>query len=322
VLTPTGGVEPANPLQQVTSWSIQLQGIEATDSVDALVASQVDMLVLEPTRLVRGEEWFPTGGLVQRVRQSPGVTRGRKLCIAYLNVGQAEDYRPYWQPSWRPPTATTAGEPAFLVTVDPDGWAGNYPVAFWDPRWREILWGRPESLLDAILADGFDGVYLDWILAYQEPAVVAAARRAGVEPDRAMADQVRELRAYARRTRPAFVVIAQNGVDLGEAVPEYYRSIDGIAHEDLSFRGSAAAKWDDPASGDVAIPATGGWSTAQIAAGLRRFRERGLPVFTLDYALDPTNIQLASERSRQFGFVPCVTRTPLDRLPAHATPPR
>ena len=42
----------------------------------------------------------------------------------------------------------------------------------------------------------------------------------------------------------------------------------------------------------------------------------GTPVFTLDYALQPANIASALARSRAHGLVPCVSRTPLDRLPS------
>ena len=36
---------------------------------------------------------------------------------------------------------------------------------------------------------------------------------------------------------------------------------------------------------------------------------------SIDYALLPRNIETAAKRSRSLGFVPCVTRVPLDQLP-------
>ena len=64
-------------------------------------------------------------------------------------------------------------------------------------------------------------------------------------------------------------------------------------------------------------PATPTAETAAWDVGerLRRLRERGVKVFTLDYALQPENVARAIERSRALGLVPCVSRTPLDRLP-------
>ena len=38
-------------------------------------------------------------------------------------------------------------------------------------------------------------------------------------------------------------------------------------------------------------------------------------MLTLDYCIDPAKARAAIARSRAEGFVPFVTRTPLDRLP-------
>jgi endo-alpha-1,4-polygalactosaminidase (GH114 family) len=130
-----------------------------------------------------------------------------------------------------------------------------------------------------------------------------------------MAQLVRDLRAYAQRKRRGFLVVAQNGAELIAQVPRYVEWIDAISQEAVSFRCEADAGWDDPGAGDIAIPAEGDWSTEALRRQLSRYRDAGLPVFTLDYALDPTNAALARRRSRASGFVPCVTRGPLDRLP-------
>jgi len=120
---------------------------------------------------------------------------------------------------------------------------------------------------------------------------------------------VRDLREYARRRRPGFLIIAQNCAGLSERVPEFTRWIDAVSQEDLSFRGSATAKWEDAESGDQPTPAA---RADRLAAQLKRL---ALPVFTLDYALRPDNVDRARSVAQQHGFVPCVSRTPLDRLP-------
>ncbi|NPA43072.1 MAG: hypothetical protein GXO27_03470 [Chlorobi bacterium] len=81
---------------------------------------------------------------------------GRRLVIAYMSIGEAEDYRYYWQPDWRP------GHPSFIVAENPE-WEGNYIVKYWDPRWKQIVRNYLTRILDA----GFDGVYLDIIDAYE-----------------------------------------------------------------------------------------------------------------------------------------------------------
>ncbi len=301
-------------LQSVRHWTIQLQGLESEQALRRLETAPVDMLVVEPMRSQRGMSDFATAALVQRLQKSSGVVLPHKRAIAYLNVGQAEDYRTYWQADWRAPTAAAGGEPAFLLGLDPDGWQGNYPVAYWDPAWRRCLYGAPDAPLDQLLADGFEGAYLDWILGFEDEHVVAAARAAGVDPAAAMVSLLTDLRAYARARYPLFVLIAQNALPLAEAHPEVLAVIDAIAQEDVSFRGGAGVGWDDAAAGDVPTPT--GDDGVPLCDRLAAIARRGTPVFTLDYAAQPANIASAYARSRQFGLVPCVTRTPLDRLPA------
>ncbi|MEJ5362058.1 MAG: endo alpha-1,4 polygalactosaminidase [Spirochaetota bacterium] len=84
----------------------------------------------------------------------------RRLVIAYMSVGEAEDYRYYWKEEWR------KNKPAFLEKENPD-WKGNYKVRYWDAQWHEILYGAGDtkkfinSYLGKIVCAGFDGVYLD-----------------------------------------------------------------------------------------------------------------------------------------------------------------
>ncbi len=88
---------------------------------------------------------------------------GRKV-VAYLSIGEAESYRWYWQEAWEADHdgVPDAGAPAWLLAVNPD-WPGNYKVKYWDPAWQSIIFGY----LDIILGQGFDGVYLDIIDAYE-----------------------------------------------------------------------------------------------------------------------------------------------------------
>lgn len=314
-------VEPDIPvLRSVRNWAIQLQGLEREAAVRELETAPVDMVVIEPVRSQRGLSAFPTAALVARLQESPGATMPHKRCIAYLNVGQAEDYRDYWRGDWRAPTEDGPGTPPFLLARDPDGWPGNFPVAYWDPAWRRCLFGSPEALLDRILADGFEGVYLDWVLACEHPRVVAAAQAAGIDPHAAMVDLLADLRAHARARYPLFVSIAQNGVGLAERAPRMLQFVDALAQEDLCFRGRAGAGWHAPEAGDVPAPPAGEWSTARLCERLAAVAASGLPVFTLDYALRSENVAAAVRTSRSRGFVPFVTRAPLDRL-APPVPP-
>ena len=77
-----------------------------------------------------------------------------------MSIGEAEDYRYYWQPEW------SRKPPLWLYEENPD-WKGNYKVKYWDENWQKIIFGENNSYLDKILNCGFDGVYLDIIDAFE-----------------------------------------------------------------------------------------------------------------------------------------------------------
>ena len=85
---------------------------------------------------------------------------GRRLVIAYMSIGEAEDYRYYWQNDWN------NNEPAWMDKENPN-WEGNFKVKYWYEDWQNVIYGSENSYLDKILDVGFDGVYLDIIDAFQ-----------------------------------------------------------------------------------------------------------------------------------------------------------
>lgn len=85
---------------------------------------------------------------------------GTRLVICYLSIGEAEDYRYYWQNEWSIQTTD------WLEKENPD-WQGNYKVQYWNPEWQKIIYGNDNSYLKKILDASFDGVYLDIIDAYE-----------------------------------------------------------------------------------------------------------------------------------------------------------
>ena len=85
---------------------------------------------------------------------------GTRMVISYMSIGEAEEYRYYWQDSWR------VGNPDWLFSENPN-WAGNYKVKYWDENWQAIIYGDEDSYLQKIIDSGFDGVYLDIIDGFQ-----------------------------------------------------------------------------------------------------------------------------------------------------------
>lgn len=59
---------------------------------------------------------------------------GDRLIMAYMSIGQAEDYRSYWQRDW------PANAPESLDEGD-EVWAGDFWVRYWDPGRQDIIYG-------------------------------------------------------------------------------------------------------------------------------------------------------------------------------------
>jgi cysteinyl-tRNA synthetase len=322
-----GGAAPPL-LSEVRTWAYQIQGLDENGASAALAASRYDLLVLEPTRTdfaSAGARDFDTAGMVARLKASPaGDGLHRKLVIAYIDIGEAENWRWYWTWSqeWPGGQPRPADWPDWIVTPDPDGWEGNFPVAFWDEAWKDIvIYGRQHppaagrdfvSVLDEVLNDGFDGVYLDWVEAYADAAVAAAA--AGVDPAAEMVAFIDELRAYARARNPDFLIIQQNAPELIEDDPAILDVLDAIGQEDTWYGGEADCDWNAPCGYGRAQNAADTQETLRL---LDAYRAAGKPVFTIDYTVEQATAVYDAALAR--GYVPYCSRTSLSRLTT--TPP-
>ncbi len=84
----------------------------------------------------------------------------KRLVISYLSIGEAEDYRYYWQSKWE-------AEPPYWLDEENPNWEGNYKVKYWESDWQKIIYGNDQSYLKRIIDAGFDGAYLDIIDAFE-----------------------------------------------------------------------------------------------------------------------------------------------------------
>ena len=94
--------------------------------------------------------------------------------------------------------------------------------------------------------------------------------------------------------------------------PAYPRVIDAMGQEDLHFSGVADVGWFNPRSGDIHTPNA---DRLWLQQRLDLYLAAGLPVLTIDYCVNERNRLSCYQLSRQRGYVPFVTRTPLDRRP-------
>ncbi len=321
------GLKEPLALEDVRTWAYQIQGLSEDGAVEELAESSYDMLVIEPTRTdwSSDDRYFNTAGMVETLKASvAGDGEHRKGVLAYIDIGEAEDWRWYWEWSreWESGEPMPPDWPDFITGPDPDGWEGNYPVAYWDSRWKDIIIygverdeGRDyKSAMDEILRDGFDGVYLDWVEGYQYINVALEAMRQGLDPAAEMVDFIRELGEYARIRNPDFLVVQQNAAALASEVPEVLDHVDAIAQEAIWYDGDAFDDWDDPGAADIPVEPQ---LTLEYLRDLDDYLEAGLPVFDCEYATEYA--EDAYIRSRDQGFVPYCTRRALSRLTS--TPP-
>ena len=81
---------------------------------------------------------------------------GKRIVIAYLSIGEAEDYRFYWNKKWN------KKKPNWIVKEN-ENWEGNYIVKYWSPEWKSTI-KEYQKKLDEI---GVDGYLLDTVDTYQ-----------------------------------------------------------------------------------------------------------------------------------------------------------
>jgi cysteinyl-tRNA synthetase, unknown class len=309
-------------LAATDSWGYQLQQVRplemAKDGFDILV---IDYSAdgSEAGRFSREE--------VAAVRDRPGLAD--RLVLAYLSIGEAEEYRYYWQASWVLHEQRVASSTSFSFRGAPDGrsfgvpstvplatateqappwlagenpeWRGNYLVRYWDPEWRSLIFGSAEAYLDKIIDAGFDGVYLDKIDANDDWQKV----RPSAEGE--MVDFVKKISAYAHGRQPGFLIVPQNAEELLMR-SDYLKAIDAIAKEDLLF-GSVRRK------DGVANPESEIRKSKRL---LDRARRAGKPVLAVEYLDDVTQVPRARKRLLGYRYIPLFAKRELNEVPANA----
>jgi len=262
----------------VGSWVYQLTGYR-DGRLDQLAASAYDLVVIDLAR--DGSEGYFTGEEVHAL-QAKG-----KIVLAYFEIGAIETYRPEW-----------SQVPEELRLGEVSGWPDEHYVAYWDERWWSVVRGR----LDQALRAGFDGAYLDLVNAYEE----IPARAAGTDRDdlaQRMVHLLVRISSYAKAQDAGFRIVPQNAPEL-YLYPGYLEAIDGLGMEELTVLAT-----DRPCDAD--------WCKENRAAAAA-VRAAGKLVIAVDYADQPSLIDLAYRSAREMGFVPYVTVVELDRVRVNA----
>ena len=311
-------------LADVDHWLYMIDVNLDAATVAQITDSDYDMVVIDFITSEASNTDYPLAEVIAEWHNAPHP----KLVIAYIDVGQAESYRTYWQDGWQ------VGAPYWILDTDPDGWEENYTVAYWFDEYQAI-WEGDDGYLAQIMAAGFDGVYLDWLEAYDDESVLAFAAADGVDPIQEMIWWVDDIAVELQRHNPDAIIIAQNAAELA-AYDEYVALIDAIAQEQIWFDGGA----DNDPPGDCPLPRTEADidsdayvatlneacrtqyetypdSTLHVSSewyidDLQVAQDKGLIIFTVDYALEADNIAFVYATSRDLGFVPFVSNRGLD----------
>lgn len=278
-------------LGTVASYTIQLQNVGR--DLDRLARSEHDLIIVEPMVTDHGKRRVLNAREIARLKQKPDGTR--RIVLAYMSVGEAEDYRDYWQASWK------TARPDWIVAEN-CRWKGNYVVRFWDPEWRRILVSGRNSVLDRIVRAGFDGVSLDRVDAFEELEHLRPDARSD------MIALVGDIAATARKARPDFLVMAHNPENLVTSA-SFRKVVDGALKEDLLY-GLGGKERRNPAQSIT-------WSNERL--GL--LGAEGKPVLVAEYISDGERADETVLELLEKSFLPGIFPRALDGSdPFHRTP--
>lgn len=277
------------------AYVLQADRLAATKAaaVERLAACGRDWIVLDS--YFDGETPWQRADLEAIRRGKPG-----RRVIAYLSIGEAEDYRPYWRNEWVRQGKLTPAAPVWLLPENPE-WKGNYSVKYWHPEWQKLIL----TALDDVMARGFDGVYLDIVDAFERfererhkwmdnrinPETKQSYRRD-------MVDFVKIIAARARMKNSAALVIPQNGTQLLQHA-DFLETISAVGIEDLFTNGD---KLQSPTH------------TSEVLQNLKAIANKNKPVLLIEYPTEAALQALSRKRAKEHGLVWLITDRQLTTL--------
>jgi len=319
-------IETADGPVAFASFSYLLQGPGGNPlDVATIAAIDAGLVVVDYARDGTAAGAFSPG----EVDAMQGSGADRKIVLAYISIGESEDFRFYWDEDWTKGgsggAALRADAPDWLGPVNPD-WPESRKIRYWDPEWQDIAF----QWIETIAAQGFDGAYLDIVDAYYFWAHEVRGRdtlpgdpKTGSDAAARMIDFIVELAAHARAINPDFVLVQQNAPFLlGDLVYDtggkpkddpariaaLHDAIAGIAVEDLYLRGGRDEN-------NAFRP-----DKASVKEILDAYAAAGEFVLTIDYATRPGLIEKVIARAEDDGFIPYVAPDRgLDRIAIHGT---
>jgi cysteinyl-tRNA synthetase, unknown class len=221
----------------------------------------------------------------------------RRLVLGYLSLTEAEQRRHYWQSEWQ--ATAIAKRPAWLLDENPLR-RGNWRVNIANSGWHEKLFGSEDSLIDRMLAAGFDGVYLDSGGVLDSDHLQRTTTDTS-ESEWQLAELVARVATYARLQHPRFVVMLDDAEVLIDRTP-VASAIDIAVKHDVFFGRNATGRPNRQADIEA------------ITKGLIRVGAAKRPVFVVEHLADPALSTTARQRINELGYIAAITSVAKDTV--------
>ena len=127
------------------AYVLQADQLDNKDNVVDLLTNSARDLIVVDANYAMGERWAKEE--IEMIRNG----KDKRVVLAYLSIGEAEDYRDYWDFG-----------ADYLVEENPY-WEGNYKVKYWDSKWQSIILNEVKKIIEL----GFDGVYVDGVDSFE-----------------------------------------------------------------------------------------------------------------------------------------------------------
>jgi cysteinyl-tRNA synthetase, unknown class len=290
--------------QAPANWHYQLQNY-ADNKLDAIAATSFDWVVIDLSRDGSADCVVETSGsgCFSQSEVAALQASGKKV-LAFFELGSLENFRADF-PKLNSPLF------ADLKLNHWKEWCNKeqceYFVKYWDPRWfNEFIKPR----LDLVLARGYDGVYLDTLLAYENIKLSRAPGETVESLGAKMVLLLAQLSSYLKTQNPNLLVVPQNSPELvwntvydssSGINAAYINAIDALAMEHLYYDGKPVYNK--------------AWNKENLA-NARVIQQQGKIVINVEYTTKAKKKEDACRRSREDGFVGYVTHLDLDRISA------
>lgn len=207
------------------------------------------------------------------------MKEGAKIVLAYINVGYAEDWRFYWD---------DIKNATFVGNAD-SRWKDEYKILdFSNLTWEKVI----HEYVNKIKSQGFDGVYLDGVDAYESfPDAALHALE--------MIDLIKKIREWIGDGKISIL----NGYNLVDYDPSIANVVNFVSVESLFYKKTAKRKSS---------------YYGPIIKKLGDFMLSGAKILSLDYVDDGSGYNVGGENikrivdyirlSRQNGFIPYAAR--------------